>query len=245
MSRPVRYQAEVLRRLLQGQRIATMDQLKQALGTDSDATVFRKLKELRYHASYSHRGRYYTLEEIARFDERGLWSFNAVWFSRYGTLVRTIEVWVESSEEGYFAFELESVLNVAVKDALRKLVKQKRLYRHQVDKRWLYCSNDPHRRQQQLRARQQDAVAEVFPEELRAAIVLFFSLLDEQQRRLYAGLESLKWGHGGDRRIARLLGLNEKTVARGRKELLTREMQYDRVRKPGGGRKPLKKGPRT
>jgi len=28
-----------------------------------------------------------------------------------------------------------------------------------------------------------------------------YSLLDEQQRRLYAGLESLEWGHGGDQRM--------------------------------------------
>ena len=36
--------------------------------------------------------------------------------------------------------------------------------------------------------------ADLVPEELRAAIVLFASLLDERQRRLYAGLESLKCG---------------------------------------------------
>jgi len=74
--------------------------------------------------------------------------------------------------------------------------------------------------------------------------VIFFSLLDERKRRLYAGLESLKSGHGGDRRIASLLGLDEKTVARGRRELLTEDLDYTGVRKPGGGRRPLKKGRR-
>ena len=49
------------------------------------------------------------------------------------------------------------------------------------------------------------------PDELQAAIVLFCSLLDERQRRLYAGLEALKLGHGGDRRIADLLGLDPTT----------------------------------
>ena len=58
------------------------------------------------------------------------------------------------------------------------------------------------------------------PDELRAAIILFYSLLDERQRRLYAALESLKIGHGGDRRIAELLGLDAGTVARGRQQLL-------------------------
>jgi hypothetical protein len=33
-------------------------------------------------------------------------------------------------------------------------------------------------------------------EEAKAILVLFCSMLDERQRRLYAGLESLKLGHG-------------------------------------------------
>jgi len=37
---------------------------------------------------------------------------------------------------------------------------------------------------------------------------------------LYAGLESLKAGHGGDRRLAELTGMDVHTVARGRRELL-------------------------
>ena len=54
-----------------------------------DVTVFRKLKPLDYLTSYSHRGRYYTLREIARFDDNGLWSQAEVWFSRFGTLLAT------------------------------------------------------------------------------------------------------------------------------------------------------------
>ncbi|MDA8357508.1 MAG: hypothetical protein M0Z95_14715 [Actinomycetota bacterium] len=47
-----------------------MDDVKQALGTGAGARVFRKLSELECGTSYSHRGRYYTLDETARFDER-------------------------------------------------------------------------------------------------------------------------------------------------------------------------------
>ena len=77
--------------------------------------------------------------------------------------------------------------------------------------------------------------ADLVPDELRAAIVLFASLLDERQRRLYAGLESLKCGWGGDTRIAGLLGVDAGSVARGRKQLLAGDVQRDRVRRPGGG----------
>jgi hypothetical protein len=76
---------------------------------------------------------------------------------------------------------------------------------------------------------------------LPAEIALFYGLLDEQQRRLYAGLESLQHGHGGDRRMAELLGLDVATVARGRRELLAGEVLRERIRREGGGRKSVEK----
>src|ERR1700686_3510772 len=105
--RPTVFSAHVLRQFLRRNRIATLPQLKQLLGTEAGITVFRKLKELSYRASYSHRGSFYTLDEIAEFDKRGLWSFDSVWFSRYGTRVATSEVCVTQAPAGYFAAELE------------------------------------------------------------------------------------------------------------------------------------------
>ena len=81
----------------------------------------------------------------------------------------------------------------------------------------------------------------MLPEELKAAIVLFHGLLDEKQRRLYAGLESAKIGHGGDQQIADLLGVDPSTIARGRRDLLTRDVEIERIRRQGGGRKPVEK----
>ena len=77
--------------------------------------------------------------------------------------------------------------------------------------------------------------------ELKAALIIFFSTLNEKQRRLYAGFESLKAGCGGDELIAKLLDINIKTVSRGRKELLTQKVTVDTIREKGGGRKQLKK----
>ncbi len=76
-----RYPTEALSKLLRKRKIATMADLKKALGTDADATVFRKLKLVSACSSYSHRGRYYTLGNIPQFDEWGLWTFRDVHFS--------------------------------------------------------------------------------------------------------------------------------------------------------------------
>lgn len=246
-----RYRTEVLANLLKKKKIAKMSELKQALGTNADATVFRKLKQLSARSSYSHRGRYYTLDQVAQFDEWGLWTFRDVHFSQYGTLLSTAQALVESSQAGYFAGELESLLQVSVKDALRHLTREGRLVRDGSWGSYLYCATDPKIQKQQLRLRRQveeehEWVAEpvsegIQPDELRAAILLFYSLLDEQQRRLYAGLEALKWGHGGDRKVARLLGLDVGTVAKGRKQLLHGEVLRRRTRKPGAGRPVVEK----
>lgn len=83
--------------------------------------------------------------------------------------------------------------------------------------------------------------AEVLPEEAKAAIVLFFSLLNEKQRRLYAGLEAAKLGHGGDRKMAELLGVDVHTVAKGREELMGGTVDRGCIRQPGGGRVPMEK----
>src|SRR5580693_10703344 len=147
-------------RFLRRNRIATLPQLKQLLGTEADITVFRKLKELSYRTSYSHRGSIYTLDEIAAFDERGLWSFDSVWFSRHGTLVATAEV--TQAPAGYFASELEHILHVPVKEPLLLLAEQGRIARQTVSGLYLCCASNTRPRQQQLRARQvllEDAAA--------------------------------------------------------------------------------------
>ena len=240
------FDQDAIRSLLQRQKIATLAELKGSLGSSATMTVFRKLKALGYLTSYSHRGKYYTLADIPRFDEQGLWSYDAVWFSRDKNLLATAQRFVEKAKAGFTAGELQDCLNVEVKELYRR----KRLDRDDLGGRYVYFSRDPGIGQEQRLQREgRRAVlemgdstmqAELSPE-LKAAIILFFSMLDEQQRRLYAGLEAHKFGHGGDRRIAEFFGLDVHTVARGRQELFAEQVQRQSVRKKGGGRKPAEK----
>jgi hypothetical protein len=78
---------------------------------------------------------------------------------------------------------------------------------------------------------------------LHSQINLLLSRLDEQQRRWYAALESNRIGHGGDRLVSQITGLDAKTIRRGRAELAAalQDRPRDRVRLPGGGRPRLEK----
>ncbi len=84
------FPVERLLALFKKQKVATISELKEALGSNCSMTVFRKLRELEYITSCSHSGKFYSLNRIARFDHMGLWLFNSVLFSCYGTLVETL-----------------------------------------------------------------------------------------------------------------------------------------------------------
>jgi len=236
------YRADDVERFLMRNVLATMSEIQSFLGTPVYKTVLRKLKQLSYRSSYSHGGSYYTLDKIARFDHQGLWSYNTVRFSSHGTLMSTLRHFVDESHSGYFADELRQLLGVSVKEALLRLVAKGQVSRQKVAHRYLYCSAQSTTRKQQLVSRKlMDLAQQELSDQAKAAIIIFLSLLDEKQRRLYAGVEALKYGLGGDKWIAGVLGMHPQTVARGRRELLAGELELERARKVGGGRKPVEK----
>lgn len=232
-------------------KIATVEQLQRALGDPKERTIFRKLKMLDYLSSYSHRGMYYTLQSIAEFDAAGLWSHRAVWFSRFGSLLETSEVFVDHSDAGYTAAELSQALHVETRHCLLGLVRADRLRRERLQGSYVYFSSEAEKHRSQRKRREKRhrkplatvlvANPDLAEDEAKAVVLLFISALDERQRRLYAGLESLKLGYGGDHYIAELFGMDPHTVARGRHELEEGDWDAERLRTEGGGRSSVEK----
>lgn len=75
---------------------------------------------------------------------------------------------------------------------------------------------------------------------LHAQINLMMSTLDEHQRRLYAGLESQRLGHGGDRVLSQITGISVDTIAAGRRELRAGQ-PTKHIRAAGAGRPRVEK----
>jgi transposase len=64
--------------------------------------------------------------------------------------------------------------------------------------------------------------------------------LDERRRRLWAGAEALSHGRGGQAAVVRATGMSAATVAKGMHEIRAGEtLEAGRVRRAGGGRRPL------
>jgi hypothetical protein len=79
--------------------------------------------------------------------------------------------------------------------------------------------------------------------QLHRCLNLFLSRLDEDHRRWFVALESMKVGHGGDRLLSQITGMNVETIRRGRRELAAglESFPLERMRRSGAGRPPLKK----
>ena len=80
---------------------------------------------------------------------------------------------------------------------------------------------------------------DVYPPEVEERMRRFYHSLNEKERRLFAGLEALRIGHGGRNYIAEVLGCSRNTVSKGACEMsnLPQKQVEQFIRQPGGGRK--------
>lgn len=74
------------------------------------------------------------------------------------------------------------------------------------------------------------------------AINRVMALLDERQRRLFAGLLAWQFGHGGILTVSEITGVSRTTIGRGIAELrFGLGPANGRIRRAGGGRRRLEK----
>ncbi len=135
-------------------KVVEMKDLFKVLQSNSRMTVFRRLSGLEYISSYTHAGRYYTLFDIPFFNDDGLWFYDNVGFSQYGSLKNTIKYIVNSCSTGKFHSELENQLQVRVHNTLLDLVKSKQIHRTRYDRKFLYVSIDQAQSSDQIKQRQ-------------------------------------------------------------------------------------------
>jgi hypothetical protein len=235
--------------LFDERKVLTLPAIKQTVHTNSTMTIYRKLNTIGYQTSYSHSGKYYTLPHIADYDHNGLWEFNGIFFSKYGKLAPTIEHLVNFAAAGYFAAELNQLLHVFVHNELQKITRLGKLRREQMGQEFLYLSTAIG--DVQLKTRTEQIQHAVLTDQSTSSPAdelgnkdhwaTFLSVLNEKQRRLFLGFESLRLGSGGDKTLSTLTGIDVRTITKGRQELVSHNISVDRIRKPGAGRPAVKK----
>jgi len=140
----------------------------------SIATVRRRLKAWKAYTSYNHNGRYYTLPEIADFDDNGLWRYQGGFFSKHGNLKQTLVHLVTHSAQGLSGAELGELLGLLPRSFLSHFRDHPEIYRENVMMRWIWFAADPKIREKQKQARLAQNVAKAprMPTDREAVMIL-------------------------------------------------------------------------
>lgn len=138
---------------IKSRRVVEMKDLLKIVQSTSRMTVFRRLSGIPYLCSYSHAGRYYTHRDVPCFDNDGLWFYDAIGFSKNGSLKRTVIFLVNKSDVGKFHADLERQLRVRVHNVLLDLVRSGQVDRIKFGGQYLYLSTDEARRREQIERR--------------------------------------------------------------------------------------------
>jgi len=156
---------------LQRTRVARMNELVQALDL-SRMTVVRALKKYGSYTSFNHNASYYTLQDIPRFDDRGLWFHEHIGFSQHGNLKQTLLALIEQSEAGFTVAELERTLATRVGVLLSRLRGEQQLGLFYRGRQAVYLARDPRKqsRQRTARGEAQESPAPVVAAEHRRGV---------------------------------------------------------------------------
>lgn len=144
-----------LRQLFKRKQVLTLEQIMEVVGDRSTRTALRCLEQLDYISSYTHTRSYYTLKEIAAFNQDGFWHYGEIGFSVHGSLKDILVHLINTSDAGCTHSELEQLQKCRAHNALRDLVKVEKLQRKTVDGIYVYTAAEPEQAKAQLAHRSQ------------------------------------------------------------------------------------------
>ena len=140
--KPIQDAVASLLRRWRRKKVITLPELKEQLQS-SLRTVRRRLKLWGALASFNYNSRFYTLPELAQFDEQGLWFHRDIGFSRHGHLPQTIVALVLQSPGGLTAAQLGQHLRLDPRSFLWQFHQHPSLQREKYHGHYVYFAADP------------------------------------------------------------------------------------------------------
>ncbi len=137
------------------EKILTLNQLADLLSY-CQRTVQRRLKQWSAYTSYNKNGRYYVLPIVVRFDEKGLWKYKGVFFSKNGNLKETVNALIHNSTAGLTVKEAGKLLGVPLGSFLSQQRNVQQIRKEKIAGPFVYFSSDEGTFIKQKQKRQQD-----------------------------------------------------------------------------------------
>lgn len=112
-----------------------------------------KLRQWNTYTSYNQNGRYYTLPQVPRFDQHGLWRYENAAFSKHGSLKKTIVHLVATAPAGLSGKQFGDLLGLSPQSFLHHFRNCPGTRREKHDGVYVYFSEDPSVYERQVRER--------------------------------------------------------------------------------------------
>lgn len=161
--RPKLIKIEDIVNVFKEQKVMTLDTLSKKAQC-SGKTILRRLKEHGYYNSYNMNGKYYTIPEIATFDEYGFWEYEGVCFNKFGGLREIMKRLIESSKMGHTGDEINKRINTSCGNHLLKFVREGIIARRKYGDFYIYFSTDKKKQKIQVEKREHYIIAKGIPE---------------------------------------------------------------------------------
>jgi hypothetical protein len=143
-----------MQKLLLKNRVMSVKQLRHEFRGRSRSSLFRDLQKLDEISSFTHTGQYHVLKRSAAFDESGLWFFQDIGFSQYGTLKNTLVQVISDSQAGMTHKEMKTRLRIEVQKPLTDLVNTSAVTRQLLPNRlYVYLSATQNKAEDQFQRR--------------------------------------------------------------------------------------------
>lgn len=141
-------------------RVLTLQSLARLLSV-SVRTVQRLISSLSTIRSYDHNGRYFSMEKLARFNSMGIWEYNDIHFSKFGSLKNTLVAIINNSSQGMDVSQIKDVLGMDTRSFLFQYKDVGGIKREKIGNHYVYFSSDKKHFSEQLSNRKQGLVSPV------------------------------------------------------------------------------------
>ena len=115
----------------------------------SKRSIQRSLSKVGYYCSFTHNSKWYVLRSIPAFDERGIWFYNDIGFSKKESLTNTIMELVKNSPQGLTAKAISDILKSQCHPVLTRMHDSGHLDRISSPNGYIYLSIEMHKGKEQ------------------------------------------------------------------------------------------------
>jgi len=127
--------------IVRSKKILTFEQILLQVSC-SEVTLRRDIRRMKGITSFTHQGRFVTLEDIPKFDENGIWFYRNVGFTKYKNSLELIVHLINNSEKGLNREQIQGILRIQIFQQIQTLLKRDELHRCKIGNKYIYLPEE-------------------------------------------------------------------------------------------------------